>query len=79
VIGITAPADDVKGRLIRHNANVPARPWFSGAAGSLAPKFTLAHCGERKKIAKSTAPGRDLTVLNLEPAGAGGVLSPIRH
>jgi hypothetical protein len=31
VIGITTPADDVKGRLIRHNANVPARPWFSGA------------------------------------------------
>ena len=29
VIGITTPADDVKGRLIRHNANVPARPWFS--------------------------------------------------
>jgi hypothetical protein len=23
VIGITTPADDVKGRLIRHNANVP--------------------------------------------------------
>ena len=28
VIGITTPADDVKGRLIRHNVNVPARPWF---------------------------------------------------
>ena len=28
--GITTPADDVKDRLIRHNANVPARPWFSG-------------------------------------------------
>jgi hypothetical protein len=25
VIGITTPADDIKGRLIRHNANVPAR------------------------------------------------------
>ena len=30
VTGITTPADDVKDRLIRHNANVPARPWFSG-------------------------------------------------
>jgi hypothetical protein len=32
VIGITTPADNVKDRLIRHNANVPARPWFSGSA-----------------------------------------------
>jgi hypothetical protein len=44
--------------------------------GGRAPKFALAHRRESKKIAKSTAAGHDLAVLNLEPAGAGGVPQP---
>lgn len=44
--------------------------------GGRPPKFTLAHRRDSKKIAKSTAAGHDLAVLNLEPAGAGGVPQP---
>ena len=44
--------------------------------GGRPPKFTLAHRRDSKKIAKSTAARHDLAVLNLEPAGAGGVPQP---
>jgi hypothetical protein len=46
------------------------------SANYAALEFTLAHRRESKKIATSTAAGHDLAVLNLEPAGAGGVPQP---
>jgi hypothetical protein len=75
-IAKVALTSDDRARDVIRNFNADGSGCCTRSTGGRAPKFTLAHRRESKKIARSTAAGHDLAVLNLEPAGAGGVPQP---